>query len=68
MSQLSPTQERFRSYVETVIRLAQPGLDLVLDAGDRVSRIVGRGDNPEPLAVRPPHANSAQRRSPSRAG
>ena len=64
MSQLSPTQERFRGYVEALIRLAEPGLDLLLDTGDRVSRVVGRGDKPEPLAVPPPRAPSAARRPP----
>jgi hypothetical protein len=68
VSQLSPTQERFRSYVEAVIRVAEPGLDLLLNAGDRMSRIAGRGDDPEPLAVPPPRANSIPRRQPGRAG
>jgi hypothetical protein len=58
VSQLSPTQERFRSYVEAVIRVAEPGLDLLLNVGDRVSRIVGGGDDPEPLAVPPPRPNA----------
>ncbi|MDX6643619.1 MAG: hypothetical protein QOD76_1581 [Solirubrobacteraceae bacterium] len=68
MSQLSPTQERFRNYVESMIRVAEPGLDLLLNVGDRVSRIVGRGDDPEPLAVPPPRANSIPRRHQGRAG
>jgi hypothetical protein len=42
--------------VETVIRLMAPALDLVLAAGDRLSRIVER-DDPEyypPRVSRPP--------------
>jgi hypothetical protein len=60
MSSLTPTQERFRSYVEELIRLAEPGLDLLLNVGDRVSRVVG-GDDPEPLAVPPPDPSTARR-------
>jgi hypothetical protein len=60
VSQLSPTQERFRSYVEAAIRVAEPGLDLLLNVGDRVARIVGGGDDPEPLAVPPPRASYAR--------
>jgi hypothetical protein len=38
-----------RSRVEALIGLAAPVLDLVLMAGDRVSRVAGRNDiDPEP--------------------
>jgi hypothetical protein len=38
-----------RRRVEELIRLAAPVLDLVLAAGDRVSRVAGRGqEEPEP--------------------
>jgi hypothetical protein len=40
MGQLTPAQRRTRSRVETVIRLMAPALNLVLAAGDRLSRIV----------------------------
>jgi hypothetical protein len=43
---LTPSQLRTRQRVETLIRLMAPALDLVLAAGDRVSRIVER-DDPE---------------------
>jgi hypothetical protein len=38
--QLTPDQRRTRDRVESVIRLMAPGLNLVLAAGDRLSRIV----------------------------
>jgi hypothetical protein len=38
-----------RRRIEAVIRLAAPALDLVLFAGDRVSRVAGRNQiDPEP--------------------
>jgi hypothetical protein len=38
-----------RRRIEALIRLAAPALDLVLFAGDRVSRIAGRNEiDPEP--------------------
>jgi len=40
MAELSPTQYRARSWVESVIGAAAPVLDLILAVGDRVSRIV----------------------------
>ncbi|MEA2333089.1 MAG: hypothetical protein QOH58_3227 [Thermoleophilaceae bacterium] len=46
MAQLTPSQLRTRGRVETVIRVMAPALDLVLAAGDRISRIVER-DDPE---------------------
>jgi hypothetical protein len=39
-SQLTPAQRRTRSRVESVIRLMAPGLNLVLAAGERLSRLV----------------------------
>jgi len=41
---LSPSQLRTRARVEGVIRLMAPGLDLLLAAGDRMSRVVERDD------------------------
>lgn len=51
VAHLSPTQRRRRGRIETGIRFAAPFLDLILLAGDRLSRAVDRED-PEPLAVR----------------
>jgi hypothetical protein len=41
---LTPDQLRTRRRVESLIRLMAPALDLVLAAGDRVSRMVERDD------------------------
>jgi hypothetical protein len=40
MSELTPSQLHTRERVESVIRLIAPMLDVVLAAGDRISRIV----------------------------
>ena len=40
MAPLTPEQRRTRDRVESVIRLMAPGLNLVLAAGERLSRIV----------------------------
>ena len=45
MAPLTPEQLRTRERVETLIRLAAPALNVVLAAGDRLSRIVERDDN-----------------------
>ena len=42
---LTPEQRRTRDRVETVIRLMAPGLNLVLAAGERLSRIVEPDDS-----------------------
>lgn len=55
MAPPSPTQLAWRGRIETLIRLAQPALDLVLAAGERVSRIV----EPEDLDWTPPRSVSA---------
>ena len=44
MAPLTPEQRRTRDRVETVIRLMAPGLNLVLAAGERLSRIVEPDD------------------------
>jgi hypothetical protein len=41
---LTPDQLRKRERAETVIRLMAPALNLILAAGDRLSRIVERED------------------------
>jgi len=47
----SPTQLVWRGRIEAVLRIAAPALDLVLVAGDRLSRVVER-DEIEPPAAR----------------
>jgi hypothetical protein len=38
-----------RARIEALLRIAAPALDLLLAAGDRVSRVAGRGEvEPEP--------------------
>jgi hypothetical protein len=48
VAHLSPNQLAWRGRIEAGIRLAAPFLDLLLAAGDRVSRVVDR-DEPELL-------------------
>ena len=43
--QLTPSQRRTRERVETVIGVVAPVLNLVLAAGDRLSRVVEREDS-----------------------
>jgi hypothetical protein len=45
----SRDQQLRRRRIEALIRLAAPALDLVLYAGDRVTRVIGRNEiGPEP--------------------
>ena len=44
MAPLTPDQARTRRRVESLIRVMAPALDLVLAAGDRISRVVERED------------------------
>jgi hypothetical protein len=46
VAKLTPDQMRTRERVETLIRLMAPALNLVLAAGERLSRIV-EPDDPE---------------------
>jgi hypothetical protein len=49
VGQLAPGQLALRDRIEAVIRLAAPALDLVLYAGERISRVAGRNEiEPEP--------------------
>ncbi len=65
---LTPEQRRRRDQVEVLIRLMAPGLNLVLQAGDRLSRIVAPKDE-EYYPVRagtidpelPPESGAAER-------
>jgi hypothetical protein len=54
MTRLTPTQLRRRERIETLIRLASPGLDLLLTVGDRVSRII----EPTDVEYYPPRMTS----------
>ena len=57
MAVRTPAQLVRRRRVERVIRLIAPALDVVLAAGDALSRVAGRGEvEPEPprRAVEPP--------------
>lgn len=53
MAQLTPDQRRRRDQIESLIRLAAPGLNLLLAAGERLSRMV-EPDDPEYYPPRPP--------------
>jgi hypothetical protein len=44
VASLTPEQLRRRAHVETLIRLMAPGLNFVLAAGERLSRIVEADD------------------------
>jgi hypothetical protein len=44
MAQLTPDQRRTRERFESLIRLAAPGLNVVLAAGERLSRLVEPDD------------------------
>jgi hypothetical protein len=44
MAQLTPDQRRMRERFESVIRLAAPALNIVLAAGERLSRLVEPDD------------------------
>ena len=52
MAPMTPDQVRRRERVEGLIRLAAPGLNLLLAVGERVSRLVERED-PEYYPPRP---------------
>ena len=49
---LTPEQRRRRDRVELLIRLMAPGLDLMLAAGERLSRVVAPKDD-EYYPIRP---------------
>jgi len=58
----TPTQLAWRGRIEAVLVLVAPALDLLLAAGDRLSRAVEREDPgaaPEPLPVTPMPAQRA---------
>jgi hypothetical protein len=49
----TPSQLERRRRIEALIRLASPALNLVLFAGDRLSRVAGRNEIPPEPARRP---------------
>jgi len=56
MAPLTPDQRRKRDRIESLIRLAAPGLNIVLAAGEKLSRIV-EPDDPEYYPARPAEPN-----------
>jgi hypothetical protein len=54
MPGMTPDQERRRARVEQMISLLAPAFDLVLAAGNVLSRVVDGSHDPEPLATHPP--------------
>jgi hypothetical protein len=56
----TPTQLAWRGRIEAVLRIAAPALDLVLAAGDRLSRVVER-DELEAPATRASFEHAEQR-------
>lgn len=65
MGSLTPVQQQRRDRIEALIRLAEPGLNLILKAGERLSRVVERGDDdyypPQRGNLPPPPASAADR-------
>jgi hypothetical protein len=59
---ITPDQARTRRRVEGVIRVIAPALDLVLAAGDRISRIV----EPEDVEYYPPRVTRGADTTPQR--
>lgn len=59
-SLLSPEQRRRRDRLERLFKLAEPGLNLLLAAGERVSRVVqrGEGDYYPPQRAHLPHSTN----------
>lgn len=64
MAPLTPDQLRTRERVESLIRLAAPALDLVLAAGERISRLV----EPEDVEYYPPRTSREGPRPPTEPG
>jgi len=53
MAPPTPTQLAWRGRIEAVLRVIGPGLDLMLAAGDRISRLV-QSDDAVPSLPLPP--------------
>jgi len=63
MPPMTPDQVRTRRRVESLIRVMAPALDLVLAAGDRISRVV----EPEDVEYYPPRVTRGPKH-PARPG
>jgi hypothetical protein len=65
MASLSPTQLAWRGRIEAGLRVVAPALDLLLAAGDRLSRAVDRDalDSPPPARRVGERAESTQSES-----
>ncbi len=63
MARLSPRQLTIRRRVERLIGLIAPGLDIVLAAGDRISRLSGP-DPADEFSPRPLTADDSRRVTP----
>jgi hypothetical protein len=71
LASLTPEQRRRRERIEGLIRLAEPALNLVLVAGERLSRIVERDDHdyyPPQRGHLPPGAESGEKQNPTAPG
>lgn len=66
MAPLTPEQRRTRNRVESLIRLMAPGLNLVLAAGERLSRIV-EPDDPDYYPIRSTLSEGEERSKEERA-
>ena len=62
MAPMTPDQVRTRRRVEGVIKVIAPALDLVLAAGDRISRLVERED----VEYYPPRVTRGADQTPQR--
>jgi hypothetical protein len=62
MPPMTPDQVRTRRRVESLIRVMAPALDLVLAAGDRISRVV----EPEDVEYYPPRVTRGDQTPPQR--
>jgi hypothetical protein len=62
MAPMTPDQLRTRRRVEGVIKVIAPALDLVLAAGDRISRVVERED----VEYYPPRVTRGADQTPQR--
>jgi hypothetical protein len=62
MTTLTPDQLRTRRRVESLIRVMAPALDLLLAAGDRISRVVERDD----VEYYPPRVTRGAEHTPQR--
>jgi hypothetical protein len=62
MPPMTPDQLRTRRRVESLIRVMAPALDLVLAAGDRISRVV----EPEDVEYYPPRVTRGDEKTSQR--